>query len=117
MESGEEILVVDDEPSQRELAMNMLPLLGYQVVCKDSGEKALSYLQDHHVDLVLLDMLMDPGINGRQTYERMLEINPGQKAIIVSGFSESDEVKAALTYGSCWIYSKTLLNQPTWSRD
>ncbi len=103
---GEQILVVDDEPSQRELAMNMLPLLGYHVVCKDSGEKALSYLQDHHVDLVLLDMLMDPGINGRQTYERMLEINPGQKAIIVSGFSESDDVKAALTMGAAGFIQK-----------
>ncbi len=104
--SGEEILVVDDEPSQRELAMNLLPLLGYRVVCQDSGEKALSYLQDHHVDLVLLDMLMDPGINGRQTYERMLEINPGQKAIIVSGFSESDDVKAALHLGASSFIQK-----------
>jgi PAS domain S-box-containing protein len=104
--SGEEILVVDDEPSQRDLAMNMLPLLGYHVVCQDSGEKALAYLQDHQVDLVLLDMLMDPGINGRQTYERMLEINPGQKAIIVSGFSEKDDVKAALHMGAVGFIQK-----------
>jgi DNA-binding NarL/FixJ family response regulator len=45
-------------------------------------------------------MLMDPGINGRETYERMIEIHPGQKAIIASGFSESDEVTAALAMGA-----------------
>jgi CheY-like chemotaxis protein len=96
---GETILVVDDEPRQRNLAESMLKLLGYKVVCRDSGENALVYLEDHRAELVLLDMLMDPGINGRQTYARMIERNPGQRAIIASGFSESDEVKAALAMG------------------
>jgi CheY-like chemotaxis protein len=97
---GEKILVVDDEPRQRNLSRSMLELLGYTVVCMDSGENALLYLQSHRVDLVLLDMLMDPGINGRQAYEQMIKINPGQKAIIASGFSESDDVKAALALGA-----------------
>ena len=38
-------------------------------------------------------MIMDPGINGRETYERIIKIHPGQKAIIVSGFANTDEVK------------------------
>ncbi len=97
---GEKILVVDDEPQQRNLAGKMLELLGYEVVCAESGEKAVAYLQDHQVDLVLLDMLMDPGMNGRQAYERMIKLHPGQKAIIASGFSESDEVKTALAMGA-----------------
>jgi PAS domain S-box-containing protein len=103
---GEEILVVDDEPQQRDLARSMLTLLGYKVACQESGEKALVYLQGHQVDLVLLDMLMAPGLNGRQTYERMIEINPRQRAIIVSGFSESDDVKAALTMGAVGFIQK-----------
>jgi PAS domain S-box-containing protein len=97
---GEKVLVVDDEPQQRNLAGKMLELLGYQVICQESGEKAVAYIQDHQVDLVLLDMLMDPGINGRETYQRMIEIHPGLKAIIASGFSESDEVTAALAMGA-----------------
>lgn len=97
---GEKILVVDDEPQQRKLAGSMLELLGYTVESKESGENALLYLQSHQADLVLLDMLMDPGINGRQTYEQMIKINPGQRAIIASGFSESDEVKAAIAQGA-----------------
>ncbi len=98
--NGEKILVVDDEPQLRDLAKSMLTLLGYNVTCQDSGENALAYLQSQQVDLVLLDMLMEPGINGRETYERMLEIHPGQKAIIASGLSESDDVKAAQTMGA-----------------
>ncbi len=98
--TGETILVVDDEPQMRNLAQRMLEFLGYQVVCEDSGENALAYLQCQPVDLVLIDMLMEPGMNGRQTYEQMIELNPGQKAIIASGFSESDEVKIALALGA-----------------
>jgi DNA-binding NarL/FixJ family response regulator len=37
-------------------------------------------------------MIMDPGINGRETYERIIKIHPNQKAIIVSGFAETDDV-------------------------
>ncbi len=45
-------------------------------------------------------MIMDPGINGRETYERIIEIHPNQKAIIVSGFAETDEVKQAQKSGA-----------------
>ena len=98
--NGETILVVDDEPQQRDLTRSMLIILGYQVVCEDSGEKAIGYLREHQIDLVLIDMLMGPGINGRQTYEQIVTIKPDQKAIIISGFSESDDVKIALNLGA-----------------
>ncbi|MCF6186841.1 MAG: response regulator [Desulfobulbaceae bacterium] len=42
---------------------------------------------------------MDPGINGRQTFEQILAVQPEQKAIITSGFSENEEVKKALQLG------------------
>ena len=44
-------------------------------------------------------MLMEPGMNGRQTYEEIIKLYPDQKAIIASGFSKSDDVKAALKLG------------------
>ncbi len=59
--SGETILVVDDEPVQLDIASRMLKVLGYDPVCVDSGEKAVAYLQENRVDMVLLDMLMDTG--------------------------------------------------------
>jgi two-component system, cell cycle sensor histidine kinase and response regulator CckA len=100
MGRGESILVVDDVKEQRELALSMLGRLGYQVAALSSGEEAIGYLKNKKVDLVVLDMIMEPGIDGLETYRRMLEINPEQKAIIVSGFSETDRVRKAQESGA-----------------
>ena len=62
--SGETILVVDDVAEQREIASSILARLGYRAVTASSGEEAITYLQSHSVDLVLLDMIMEPGIDG-----------------------------------------------------
>lgn len=100
MGQGESILVVDDVKEQRELAASMLTRLGYRVSAVSSGEEALDYLQSNRVDLVILDMIMDPGMDGLETYGKILEIIPGQKAVIVSGFSETDKVKKAQQLGA-----------------
>ncbi len=100
MGKGESILIVDDVKSQRELAAMMLKRLNYHVESVASGEEALSYLKSKKTDLVVLDMIMDPGIDGLDTYIAILEINPGQKAIIVSGFSETDRVRKAQELGA-----------------
>jgi PAS domain S-box-containing protein len=97
--NGERILIVDDEPLLRDLAGQILTNLGYHVDAVESGEAALLFLQEQTVDLVLLDMFMEPGINGCQTYERIIVRHPGQKAIIASGFSKSDDVKKAMRLG------------------
>jgi two-component system, cell cycle sensor histidine kinase and response regulator CckA len=97
--NGETILVVDDIEEQREIASIILTQLGYSVVTAASGEEAISYLQKHRVDLVTLDMIMPPGMDGLTTYEEILKIRPDQKAIIASGFAETDRVKDALNLG------------------
>ena len=73
----------------------MLTRLGYQVQTVSSGEEALAYLQAHEVDLLVLDMIMAPGIDGLETYRQARAIRPEQKAIIVSGCPESDRVAQA----------------------
>ena len=93
------ILVVDDEPLQRTIANEMLASFGYEVVTVASGEAAIDHLRRESADLVVLDMLMPPGINGLQTYREIIAIHPGQKALIVSGFSESSDVKEAMRLG------------------
>lgn len=93
------ILIVDDEPLQRDIACKMLTIFGYQVEAVASGEEAIAYLLEKRVDLVVLDMLMPPGINGLQTYRQIIDLHPGQKALIVSGFSESSDVKQAMQLG------------------
>jgi PAS domain S-box-containing protein len=97
---GESILVVDDVKEQRELATSMLAWLGYHVESVNGGEEAIEYLRHKKADLVVLDMIMDPGIDGLGTYEKILEIAPGQKAVIVSGFSETDRVRKAQEMGA-----------------
>jgi CheY-like chemotaxis protein len=77
----------------------MLEALGYKACSVSSGEKAVEFLKEHPVDLVLLDMIMDPGINGRETYERIIKVKTNQKAIITSGFAETEEVKEAQRLG------------------
>ena len=85
---------------QRELAVNILERLGYEAEAVSGGEEALVYVGKEPVDLVVLDMIMDPGIDGLTTYERMLAIRPGQKAVIVSGFSETGRVRKAQALGA-----------------
>jgi signal transduction histidine kinase/CheY-like chemotaxis protein len=97
---GEHILVVDDEAQLRDIASQILTSLGYKVNSVSSGEKALTFIQENPVDLLVIDMLMEPGINGRQTYEKILELYPEQKAVITSGFSENDDIKATLKLGA-----------------
>jgi CheY-like chemotaxis protein len=103
---GETILVVDDVDIQRELTCNMLGRLGYRPIAVSSGEDAVEYMKENSADLMLIDMIMDPGINGGQTYERILQVHPGQKAIIVSGFAETDEVKTAKEMGAGMFIGK-----------
>lgn len=97
--NGEKILVVDDEPRLRAIACKMLASLGYQPQAVSSGEEAVEYVKTNPVDLLVLDMIMDPGINGRQTYERIVRQIPGQKAIITSGYADSEDILTAQTLG------------------
>ncbi|MCW5204572.1 response regulator, partial [Desulfobulbus sp. N2] len=93
------ILIVDDEPQLRDIAARMLKSIGYTVDSVCSGELAIKYILDKPVDLIVIDMQMEPGMNGHDTYIEISKISPGQKAVIVSGFSDSADVKAALKLG------------------
>ena len=96
----ESILVIDDIKEQRELAAKMLGKLNYKVKTVASGEEAVEYLRIEKAELLVLDMIMDPGMDGLDTYKAVLETHPGQKAIIVSGFSETEHVKEAKSLGA-----------------
>jgi len=97
---GETILVVDDVPEQREIATAILTKLGYRVSSVSCGEKAVEYMEHHSMDLLVLDMIMDPGIDGLDTYKKIVELHPAQKAIIASGFSRTDRVNALQRLGA-----------------
>jgi len=107
---GESILIVDDVEQQREIALELLKGLGYEAAAVSSGEEAVEYVKSHPVDLLVLDMIMDPGIDGLETYRRILRSRPGQKAIIVSGFSETERVRAAQRLGAGAYVKKPFLS-------
>lgn len=100
MGKGESILIVDDVAEQREIASRMLKKLGYSVFSVQSGEEAVDYMNHNSAELVVLDMIMDPGIDGLETYKRIVELHPGQAAIIASGYSETEHVKEAKKLGA-----------------
>jgi len=94
------VLVVDDVPEQREIAEQILVSLGYEVRTAASGRAALAYVTEHPVDLVILDMILEKGFDGLDTYRDILKLNPNQKAIIVSGFAATDRVSQMQAMGA-----------------
>ncbi|MCL5957942.1 MAG: PAS domain-containing protein [Chloroflexi bacterium] len=97
---SETVLIIDDDDVQREVLGRLLQTLGYDVRSAASGEEAVAYLEDHKVDMLILDMIMPPGIDGAETYRQALEIRPKLPAIIVSGFAESERVHEAQELGA-----------------
>ncbi len=100
MGKGETILVVDDLEEQRLLTKDVLARLGYKATTCASGEEALKVLQEQHFDLILLDMVMDDGWDGLRTFSEAIKEQPGIKSILVSGFSETDQVADAQSLGA-----------------
>ncbi len=97
--AGESVLLVDDSEEQRNIASDILHYLGYMVTTVASGEEAIEYLRRNSADLIILDMIMTPGIDGLQTYKRILEFKPYQKAIIASGYSNPANIEEARKLG------------------
>ena len=94
---------------QRAIALQLLSQLDYQGQAVGSGEEALLYLGREKADLVILDMIMAPGMNGCQTFKKILELHPRQRAIITSGYSESQDVREALSIGVLRFVKKPYL--------
>jgi len=103
---GESILVVDDVEEQRRIAEALLNRLGYTACCVPSGEEAVESVKTQKPDLVLLDMIMDPGMDGLETYRCMLALHPELPAILVSGHAISEAVREARNLGSILFLKK-----------
>lgn len=97
---GASVLVVDDMESQREITSSILEQLGYRPTTVASGEAAIDFLQSHAIDLIILDMIMAPGMDGLETFKRISAFLPQQKVIIASGFAENERVEQALALGA-----------------
>jgi PAS domain S-box-containing protein len=105
---SEKVLVVDDDEMQRVVTLKILNSLGYTASAVESGVKAIDLLNREPQDLLVLDMIMPPGIDGAETFEKALKVNPSQKALIVSGYAETDRVQSALQLGAGAFIRKPL---------
>nr|NJM02449.1 response regulator [Desulfobacula sp.] len=98
--NNETVLVVEDIPSQQKIAVNMLRRLGYKAHGVLTGEEAVSHAKSQKIDLALLDMNLSSGLNGCETYEQLLLIDPKIRAIITSGRETTKDVEKAKALGA-----------------
>ncbi len=97
---GESILIVDDAREQRDLASRMMQRLGYDITTAASGKEALALIREKSFDILILDMVMPPGMDGLETYRQIRELVPDQKAVIASGYAATDRVQEAQRIGA-----------------
>ncbi len=97
---GESILIIDDDPQQRDLAKRMMQRLGYEAHTAASGETGVALIEERPYDILILDMIMQPGMDGLQTYRQILKIVPDQKAVIASGYAETERVRETQRLGA-----------------
>jgi len=84
---GLNILVMDDEEIVLSVLEEMLKALGHKVKTARNGEEAIDLYKRERFDLVILDLTVPAGMGGKETMERLLEIDPNVKAIVSSGYS------------------------------
>jgi len=108
---NESVLIVDDDQVQRDVSFRLLRRLGYSVSVVGSGEDAIEFVKDNPQDLLLLDMIMSSGMDGAETYRKILETYPDQRAIIISGYSETERVIEAQRLGAGQFVRKPLTMQ------
>ena len=96
----ETILLVDDEKIVREVAQEMLKVMGYKVLTAKGGKDAIKIYKKNGdtIDLVLLDMVM-PDIGGSEVYDRLKEKNPGIKVLLSSGYGIDGETMEIMERG------------------
>ena len=88
--SGETVLVVDDEPSVRMLLTETLEELGYSVIEAADGTSGLKLLQsDIGIDLLITDVGLPGGMNGRQMADAARQSRPRLKILFITGYAEN----------------------------
>jgi nitrogen-specific signal transduction histidine kinase len=88
--SGETVLIIDDEPTVRMLMRDVLSEAGYRVLEAQDGPSGLRYLQtEPRLDLLITDVGLPGGMNGRQVADAARISRPGLKVLFVTGFAEN----------------------------
>ena len=88
------VLVVEDEPAVREIAVEILGDLGYRVLSAGDGEEALRVFGAHAavIDLLLTDVVLPGPLRGRDVAERIVAVRPDVRVLYMSGYTENSIV-------------------------
>jgi DNA-binding response OmpR family regulator len=104
---SERILLVEDEPHVRDLVVMQLSALGYTVEAQPDAQAAMAACQDGRYDLLLTDVILPGGINGRELADRLAGQRPKLRVLFTSGYSQrAIEIQGVLMPGA------TLLHKP-----
>lgn len=104
MEPKGKVLLVDDEEIIIDVSKEVLKFLGYEAVfAKEGGAAITLYRQEKEAgkpfDLVIIDLTMPEGMDGRETIEKLLEYDPVVKAVVSSGYANDPVVQEYGKYG------------------
>lgn len=102
---GRTVLVVDDDPSQRQLFAESVRQLGFAVLEAGSGEEAVAIVSRRSPDLVLLDVRL-PGISGLEVLPRMREVRPDLPVLLITAYADVRDAVAGLKSGACDYLTK-----------
>lgn len=105
------VLVMDDEEPIRELVAQMLSHCGYEVTTVKDGVEAIELYKKERdngrpFDVVIMDLTIPGGMGGKEATQRLLEIDPGVKVIVSSGYSNDPIMADYKKYGFCGVIAK-----------
>jgi CheY-like chemotaxis protein len=93
---GETVLIIDDEPTVRMLVAEVLSDLGYYALEAEDGASGLKVLNsDARIDLLVTDVGLPGGLNGRQVADAARSVRPGLNVLFITGYAEN----AVLSHG------------------
>jgi len=105
------VLVMDDEEIIREVTGEMLAHLGYEVDYAADGSKAIEMYtkaksEGHPFDAVIIDLTIPGGMGGKETIQKLTEIEPGIRALVSSGYSHGPIMAEYRKFGFCGVVAK-----------
>ncbi|PKN32351.1 MAG: hypothetical protein CVU63_19230, partial [Deltaproteobacteria bacterium HGW-Deltaproteobacteria-20] len=101
------ILLVDDDPTVRDVSRQMIESLGHEVLCCESGTQAVAEYAERwrETDLVIVDLVM-PGMDGRETFHALRKIHPTIVALLATGYGIHGEAHDVVRDGMCGLLEK-----------
>lgn len=104
---GETLLIIDDEPSFVEVTKILLEISGYQVLGAKNGLEGIEVFKNHSdaIDVIICDLHM-PVLGGSEAINKILEIEPAIKVILISGSIEKNDIPPILIPGRIEFLNK-----------